>query len=158
MPLASPHKQPSRSQGFTLIELMITVVILSLLTLVAIPSYTQFVTKARRADGETLLLDMAARQERFYYDNSAFTQALTAIGYSADSNVNSPDGYYKASAVTATGCVATDYTGGECYVLKAVPQGDQSGDKNLFLTFSGEKWRDKDADSAFDSGEEWASN
>ena len=40
----------NRSQGFSLIELMIAVVIVGILAAIAIPMYSDYVTRSRRAD------------------------------------------------------------------------------------------------------------
>ncbi|MEY4588764.1 MAG: hypothetical protein RL497_840, partial [Pseudomonadota bacterium] len=53
--------------GFTLIEVMVTVAIVAILAAIAIPSYSQYVQKTRRTDGQEKLLDMAAQQERWFF-------------------------------------------------------------------------------------------
>ena len=45
---------PGRN-GFTLIELMITVAIVGILAMVAYPSYQSYIRKGNRADGTSLL-------------------------------------------------------------------------------------------------------
>ena len=57
-----------RSSGFTLIELMITVVIVTILTAVALPSYQDHVRRAARSAGQQFLLDLAQRQEQYFLD------------------------------------------------------------------------------------------
>lgn len=46
--------------GFTLIELMITVAILSLLVLMSYPSYQDYILKGRRIEAKVALLTLAA--------------------------------------------------------------------------------------------------
>ncbi|MCA3235771.1 MAG: prepilin-type N-terminal cleavage/methylation domain-containing protein, partial [Cupriavidus sp.] len=46
------ERRRSGARGFTLIELMITVMIIGILSAIAIPQYQQYVTKARRAEAK----------------------------------------------------------------------------------------------------------
>jgi type IV pilus assembly protein PilE len=70
-------------RGFTLVELMIAVVVVALLTGIGITAYTYQVNKSRRADAKTALLDLAARQERFFTTNNAYTNVAGNLGYTA---------------------------------------------------------------------------
>ena len=130
-----------REKGFTLIELMIVVAIVGILAAIAYPSYQEQVMKSRRSDAHSLLLDVAARQERFYFDNAVYTNKLkTDLKYSAESNIPSSEGYYLISAtINATGSTFT---------LTAVPQGGQASDKckNLSIDNVGNKTRSGTAD------------
>lgn len=53
------------SNGFTLIELMIVVGILGILAAIAYPNYMEYVQRSNRSEGQALLQDAAAGQERF---------------------------------------------------------------------------------------------
>ena len=67
-------KPSARISGFTLIELMITVVIVAVLASIALPSYTGYVARARRADARTQLLQVAQFMQRFYAANDSFAK------------------------------------------------------------------------------------
>lgn len=56
-------------KGFTLIELMIVVIIIGILAGIAYPSYSQYVQRGYRTEGKSALLDLAAKQERYYMQN-----------------------------------------------------------------------------------------
>lgn len=68
-----------KSYGFTLIEVMITVVIVAILASVAIPSYTQYVRKARRTEVTTTMLGVAAGLEKFLLANNAYPADITTL-------------------------------------------------------------------------------
>ncbi|WEN16699.1 type IV pilin protein [Rhodanobacter sp. AS-Z3] len=55
-----------RSGGFTLMELMITVVIIAILAAIAWPIYTKYITKTRRVAAEGCLSEYANYMERYY--------------------------------------------------------------------------------------------
>ena len=52
-------------KGMTLIELMAVVIIVGILAAVAIPMYTGYMVRARRADAKTSLEQLRASQEMF---------------------------------------------------------------------------------------------
>ncbi|QQZ30110.1 type IV pilin protein [Thiothrix subterranea] len=64
-------------QGFTLIELMITVAIVGILAAIAYPSYTAQVQKSRRADAQIALQEIAQRQEAYFLRNSSYAHDLS---------------------------------------------------------------------------------
>lgn len=98
----------SGSSGFTLVELMIVVAIVTILAMIAIPSYTSQMRKSRRTEARTALLDLAAREERFFSTNSAYTNTPASLGYVAlPQNVG--NNYYQIDvpAASATAFTAT---------------------------------------------------
>jgi type IV pilus assembly protein PilE len=70
---------PTRS-GFTLVELMVVAVIVSLLAAVAIPNYSRYMRKGARAQAKSVMLDTAQRQERYYTNNGTYVSVGTGSG------------------------------------------------------------------------------
>lgn len=55
-----------RNNGFTLIELMITVAIIGILTAIAYPSYVKYIQRGQRAEARNALTSIAQRMEQNY--------------------------------------------------------------------------------------------
>ena len=108
--------QTINCRGWTLLELMITLVVLAILTAIAYPSYTSHLIKSRRADGKALLYQAAQREQQFFTSNNAFT--ATAGSGGLDISTSSGEGHYTLSiAATAT-----------TYTLTATRVGTQTKD------------------------------
>ena len=52
-------KMKTKQSGVTLIELLIAIVLLSIIAASAYPSYTQYVVRAKRTAGKSVLLQVA---------------------------------------------------------------------------------------------------
>jgi type IV pilus assembly protein PilE len=125
-------------RGFTLVELMVTVLILSILVGVAVPSYKTSVRKSRRTDAKTALLDLAGREERYFAtNNGAYSTSAVALGYSATNAnpwpVTVGSGYYQIQQpVVAAATAPVGTTPGTVATFKLtavpVPGSDQSND------------------------------
>lgn len=104
-PSASTHPA-YRSRGFTLIELMVTVVIIAVLMAIAVPSYRSYVIRTHRTVAKSLLSDIAARQESYYIDHKVYADTLMKLGY-----IGNPlyiDGNDQASATSSTALYRLD--------------------------------------------------
>ncbi len=71
-----------REPGFTLVELMVTTVIVMVLAVLAHASYKSYIVKARRVEAQSALLKAMQDQERYY------TQYNTYLPFSASAPGN----------------------------------------------------------------------
>jgi type IV pilus assembly protein PilE len=103
-----------KNNGFTLIEVLIAVAIISILASVAYPSYVNQINKSRRSDGHLALLSAAQQLERCKTTSFTYAGCNVITGSS-----ESPEKFYKLSIdnLTAT-----------AYELTATPQNQQVGD------------------------------
>ncbi|OUR73998.1 hypothetical protein A9Q78_01910 [Methylophaga sp. 41_12_T18] len=107
-----------KTNGFTLIELMIVVAVIAILAAIAMPAYQDYVERARRADAKAGILSLQLAQEKWRANNPAYTSTLSDL----TSDTLSPDDYYTLSIVSA---------GSASYAIKAVPNGTpQSNDSD----------------------------
>ena len=58
--------------GFTLIELMIAVAVLSIIAAIALPSFRENIRQGRRLEARSLLLENAQFMERFFTENNRY--------------------------------------------------------------------------------------
>ena len=123
------------NRGFSLLEMMLVVALIGLLAMVALPSYSDYITRTNRADAKDLLTDVAFQQERFNTRNRTYTVAMTDLGYSADPVV-STNGLY---TVDAAACPNSSI--GSCVLLTATPVAgsQQAHDGSLTLDSRGNR-------------------
>lgn len=112
----------NNTRGFTLIELMIVIVIVGILFAVALPSYQSSVLRGHRADAQSILMDISAREERFMAQNNTYTTDInTAAGLNIGTTTSN-NGYYNLTVAACGGGIAT------CYLLTATATGGQAND------------------------------
>lgn len=133
-----------KSQGFTLIEVMIVVVVVAILVAVALPSYNQQIMKTRRSLAAGELIKVQARQEQFFVNNKRYATDLTDLGYTGASYGIDRNGKPVADDADSRIYIiqlAADASA-TAFTLEAVPQLEQAQDahcETLQLSSLGEK-------------------
>jgi len=105
-------KNGKSKSGFTLVELMITVAIIGILSTVAIPSYTSYVTRGRIPEATSTLAAKRVQMEQYFQDNRQYAAAAPACADVASSKYFT----FSCSAVNATS-----------FTLQAVGKGAMTG-------------------------------
>jgi type IV pilus assembly protein PilE len=105
----------NKAAGMSLIELMVVVVLIGILTTMAMPSYRNYMLKAKRVDAKAALLQLAAAQEKHYLQNNTYTTDMGALRQSPISN-------YEHFDITVTQADALSFT------AEATPRDAQAQD------------------------------
>ncbi len=142
------NEERMRSSGFTLIELMVTIVVATILLGIAIPSYQYEMRKSRRTEAKNTLLDAAAREERYYATQNAYTADTGQLQYTTGSGsfpyVSGT--YYQIEQIyiTAPTASTTGVTlGGFAVVVSPAPGSPQSADtpcQSFIVDQTGNTW------------------
>jgi type IV pilus assembly protein PilE len=61
--------------GFTLIELMIVIAIISIIAAIALPNYNQYLRESKLVEAQQLLSDYRVKLEQYYQDNRTYANA-----------------------------------------------------------------------------------
>jgi type IV pilus assembly protein PilE len=124
-------KDRSHSRGFTLIELMIAMVVMTVLVLIALPSYDRYVIRTKRTSAESVMMQIADRQQQIFIANRSYMDAtaLTTSGYSPPAEVTAN---YTWAVTVGTGTVPS-------FLITFTPIGRQVKDGALTLSSEGVK-------------------
>lgn len=109
-----------RCRGMTLLEVAVTMTIIGVLAAIALPSYAEYVNRARRGEGRTALTDALQQQERFYAANRRYSEFSMAApnGFATTSGESPAQAHYVLSAAACAGTTAQS-----CVVVSAMPSG-----------------------------------
>jgi type IV pilus assembly protein PilE len=108
-----------RTLGFTLIELMIVVAIVGILATIALPAYTDYITRSRIPDATSALAAKRVQMEQFFQDNRRYDQDASGNANPACAADATTSRYFNFSCNPA----ATQTT----YTLEAVGKNEMAG-------------------------------
>jgi type IV pilus assembly protein PilE len=111
-------KKQQKNDGFTLIELMITVAIIGILAAVAYPSYTDFMLRSNRSEAQRELMRYANLQEQVFVDNRSYASNMKGLGETTLTVRTASKNYL----IKVTGQTATSFT------LRAIAKKNQIND------------------------------
>ena len=106
-PGAATSAARHRARGFTLLEIVMTVAVIAIIAAIALPSYTDYVTRSKIVEATSSLADMRTRLEQHFADNRQYPTACIApaAGPAPAGQIYLPAGskYFAVScALTAT--------------------------------------------------------
>jgi type IV pilus assembly protein PilE len=115
----APSTRRGRHEGFTLIELMITVAIVAILAAVALPAYGDYVRRGQLPEAFSGMADLRVKMEQYYQDNRSYG---SNGGNCADTNTpawaaSTPTLTYSGSQFFTFTCAVTN--GGQGYRITA---------------------------------------
>lgn len=142
--------------GFTLIELMVTIAIVAILTAVAYPSYQNSVCKTVRKSAQGDLLDLTQSLERFYtVNNFSYEGALLTTNGAGENVIGINFAPSDRSANRAAYNISLE-TEKDSFRLIALADGPGACDSHgmLQITSNGSRSEDKNFDGAFGGADE----
>lgn len=129
------HQKLNKLIGFTLLELLITLLIISILATISYPAYTHLQYRAHRADGQIALLNTAGYIEQYFNQYNTYLNVTMA---EINAPVDSPKGFYQIT-------IPADQLTPTSYVITAIPQKSQQKDAKcgvLAINSIGQKGRE----------------
>ena len=111
-------------KGFSLIELLIVLTIISVISAMGYPSFRDYLIRAHRIDGQSALIELACRMETYHMQNKTYQTATIGTGTKTDvlSSYVTKQGWYRLSI---------NHANDTRYLLQATPINTQAMNDTL---------------------------
>ncbi|NMG20753.1 type IV pilin-like G/H family protein [Brasilonema bromeliae] len=73
-------KKKKKDEGFTLMELLVVIIIISILSAIALPSFLSQANKAKQSEAKTYVGSMNRAQQAYYLENGQFVIDTSKLG------------------------------------------------------------------------------
>lgn len=108
-----------RATGFTLLELMVVVTVIAVLAGFALPTFTEYLRKGKRAEAVSAIGDIQLREERYRADNPTYGTLAQVISPTTTTYYNNALKYFSISVSNNTA---------SAYTITATRKGDLASD------------------------------
>lgn len=130
-------------RGLTLIELLVVIVIVGVLAAIAIPTYSNYIIRARRADAKTALEQLRAAQEMWRAEKGCFAQ--DGVDCSGAASAGTAEAKLRTTMGAPAAAISTYYNWSftvktaTLFTARATPSGSQATDGWLEINQDGTK-------------------
>jgi len=96
-----------RQKGFTFIEVLVVLLIVSILASIAYPSYNSSVRKARRTDAKADIVRAQILQEKYRSNNASYADSVLTLGVDSSSTFYQLTSSFGVNTATTYSVTAT---------------------------------------------------
>src|SRR5260370_15246236 len=113
---------------------MITVTVVAILMSIAVPSYRQYIIRGNRSAGESVMMDIANREQQFLLANRSYANKATLVanGYALPSDTSQNYSWNVTSGIDAVSTAPI-------FTITFTPVNTQNSDVTLTLDNQGTK-------------------
>lgn len=123
--------------GFTLIELIITIVIIAILSTISYPSFLYYLHVSRRSDAHTSLLKLASLQEQYFLYHHKYASINELMHGSVNDFLISENSFYKiksdvteSSYFLTASAIGVQEFDSQCQIITLSHDGKKGGADN----------------------------